>query len=106
NLTTFSGDNKAWPIYLLLSNSVSTVHKKPSTLAMIIVALLPIPPKYTKQQKAAQADAQRQVNRYILHLALEQVLMLMCNPRKYGNDLPCADGKVWNHFSYLFSSHG
>ena len=76
-------------------------------MAMILVALLPVPPKLTKQQKASQADAQRQVNRRILHSALEQVFEPMRDPGKYGIDLPCADGKVWKSFPNSFlRNHG
>ena len=94
HLTNFSGDKKAWPVYLTLGNIVSTVRNKPSAMAMILVALLPVPPKFSKQQKAAQMDTQRDINRQILHLVLEQVFQPLCDPGKHGIDLPCADGKV------------
>jgi len=63
-------------------------------MAMILVALLPVPPKFSKQQKAAQAEKQRDINRLILHSVLEQVFQPMCGPGQRGIDLPCADGKV------------
>ena len=93
HLTNFSGDKKAWPVYLTLGNIVSTVRNKPSAMAMILVALLPVPPKFTKQ-KAAQIDAQRGVNRHILHSVLEQVFQPLHIPGQHGIELPCADGKV------------
>ena len=62
-------------------------------MAMILVALLPVPPKL-KNRKAAQINARREVNRRILHSVLEQVFQPMCGPGQHGIDLPCADGKV------------
>lgn len=93
HLTNFSGDKKAWPVYLTIGNIVSTVRNKPSAMAMILVALLPVPPKL-KGQKAAQVDAQRDVNRRILHSVLEQVFQPMRSPGQHGIELACADGKV------------
>ena len=93
HLTNFSGDKKAWPVYLTLGNIVSTIRNKPSAMAMILIALLPVPPKLTKQ-KAAQMDAQRDANRHILHAVLEQVFQSTCSPGQHGIELPCADAKV------------
>jgi len=37
---------KEWPVYLSLGNIDSTISSKPSNLASILVALLPVPRKY------------------------------------------------------------
>ena len=62
-------------------------------MAMILVALLPAPPKLTKQ-KAGQIDAQRDANRHILHAVLEQVSQSICSPGQHEIELPCADARV------------
>ena len=93
HLTNFSGDKKAWPVYLTLGNIVSTVLNKPSTKAMILLALLPVPPKLSKQS-AAQTEDQRDMNRRILHAVLEQIFQPMCGAGSNGIEMSCADGKV------------
>ena len=45
HLTTFSGDEKLWPIYISISNIDSTICNKPTMHAWILLALWPIPPK-------------------------------------------------------------
>jgi hypothetical protein len=35
-----------WPVYLSLGNIDSTIRSKPSNDTSILVALLPVPPKY------------------------------------------------------------
>ena len=67
---------------------------------MILLALLPIPPKFTKQT-AAQTDAQRERNRHILHSVLEQVLQPMCSAGEEGVEMSCSDGKVRRCFPIL-----
>jgi hypothetical protein len=46
HLTNNSGDKKEWPVYLSLRNIDSTIRSTHSNLARILVALLPVPPKY------------------------------------------------------------
>lgn len=46
HLTNFAGDKKAWPVYLTIANIPSKIRNKPTNMAIILIALLPIPPKF------------------------------------------------------------
>ena len=67
---------------------------------MILLALLPVPPKFTKQS-AAQTDTQRELNRHILHSVLQQIFQPMCNAGENGIEMSCSDGKVRMCFPIL-----
>jgi hypothetical protein len=63
-LTNLSRDTKAWPVYRTIGNILSGTGNKPTNMAMILVALLPIPPKLTG---GSSADSHpREANRVIL----------------------------------------
>ena len=62
-LTNFSRDKKAWLLYLTIGNLLSTVRNKPSRLATVLLALLPVPlkigdviPLVAKQYTGIKAD--------------------------------------------------
>jgi hypothetical protein len=61
HLSNFSGDKKAWPVYVTIGNINSKTRNSPTTMAILLLALLPVPPKFT-QQSAAADDRQRQIN--------------------------------------------
>lgn len=44
-LTTYSGDKKAWPIYLTIGNISQAFRGKLSNHTTVLLAFLPIPPK-------------------------------------------------------------
>ena len=64
-LTDFSGDKKAWPIYLTIGNIHSSIRNKYSYLAHIVLAFLPVPPKF-RRNSASDDRAQRDLNQQVL----------------------------------------
>lgn len=68
-------------------------------MAMILLALLPVPPKFKSDK--AHDDQQREVNRHTLHATLEQLLSPLQAPGKNGIELSCADGKRRRCFPVL-----
>jgi len=46
HLTNYSRDGNEWPVYFSVGNINSTIGSKPPNLANIVVALVPVPPKY------------------------------------------------------------
>ena len=60
NLTNFSGDKKAWPVYITIGNLPSARCKSAGSMAVLLLVLLPIPPKLSKSSKADQH--QRKIN--------------------------------------------
>jgi len=60
NLTNFSRDKKAWPVYLTIGDLPSARRNSLGSMAVLLLALLPIPPKLSKFSKADQR--QRKIN--------------------------------------------
>ena len=90
-LTNFSGDKKAWPIYLTIGNILSSTRNKKSKHATVLLALLPVP---LKMLGIAARDAQeRQVNNEIHCELMEAILARMVALGKSGLKVECADGK-------------
>jgi len=49
---TSPGDKKAWPVYITLGNLPSGRRNSPTSIAVLLLALLPIPSKLSKSSKA------------------------------------------------------
>src|SRR5437588_5689512 len=64
HLSNFSGDKKVWPVYIVLGNLPVTRHNVPGSIAVLLLVLLPIPPKFSKSSSAD--ELQRQINADIL----------------------------------------
>lgn len=92
-LTNFSGDKKAWPVYLTIGNLPGPVRNSPSAHAQICVALLPVPPKF--RGNAASQAQQRSWNFEILYQAMTLILdPLRTIDKAHGIPMPCADGRI------------
>jgi len=98
HLSDFSGDKKAWPIYLTIGNILSKYRNKPSNHCVITLALLPIPPK----RKNLTFEQQESIDR-ILQRILKSILQPLNNVSQTGIILDCSDNHKWVCFSYLYS---
>ena len=99
-LTNFSRDKKAWPLYLTIRNLPSTVRNKPSRLATVLLALLPVPPKIgdvtplvAKQYAGMKAD--------VHHRVLQAILQPLKDVGKDGINIECADFQTHRCFPIL-----
>jgi len=72
HLSNLSGDKKAWPLYITLGYLPSTRRNRPRSIAGLLLALLPIPPKLSKSTAAAQH--QRRINGETLQLVFHSCL--------------------------------
>jgi hypothetical protein len=97
HLTNFSGDKKAWPIYLTIGNIKSTTRNKPSSMALILLALLPVPPKL-KDSRSIDVSSE---NNCITHRVLSIILEGLVEPGQNGVTLDCADGQRRHCFPVL-----
>jgi len=113
-LTDFSGDKKAWPIYLTIGNIHSSIWNKYSYLAQIVLAFLPVPPKF-QRNSASDDRAQRDINQQVL-CDIAKIVLEPVTRYPEGGDInsgalwPCSDGKLrrcWPILaSWLTGSHG
>jgi hypothetical protein len=96
HLTNYSGDKKEWPLYLSLGNIDLTIRSKPSDLARIGVALLPVPPTdHIKGHGKTTALKEQQIhNREVLRKVFELIfrpLDALCNA---GQHIHLVDGRM------------
>jgi len=106
-LMDFSGDKKAWPIYLTIGNIHSSIRNKYSYLAHIVLAFLPVPPKFQRNSASddrAQRDIGQQVLCDIAKIVLEPVTRF---PKgvyiNSGSLWPCSTGKMRRNWPILAS---
>src|ERR1700760_1548476 len=92
-LTNFSGDKKAWPVYLTIGNILSRTRNSPAKMPILLLALLPVPPKLTGES-APKNEAQRQTNADALRADFDLVLAPLQEVVQEGTVMDCADGKT------------
>jgi len=53
-LSNFSGDKKAWPVYVMIGNILPRTRYSGVRMSILLLALLQLPPKFTGE--SARAD--------------------------------------------------
>ena len=99
HLSNFSGDKKAWPVYITLSNLPSTWRNSPGSMAVPLLALLPVPPKLSKSTPADKH--QRRINAETLQLVFQLLFEPLQAVTRKGVNIDCADSKVGRCFPVL-----
>ena len=99
HLANFSSDKKVWPVYLILGNLLSGPRNSPTSMAVLLRALLPIPQKLSKSCKADQH--QREINTDTLQEVFELIFAPLQYPAHDGVPIDCADGNVQRGFPIL-----
>ena len=92
NLTNFSGDKNAWPVYITIGNLLSARRNNPGSLAVLLLALLPVPPKLFMSSKADRR--QRKINADTLQNVFELIFAPLQDVVHVGIPIEGADGKV------------
>jgi len=99
HLTNISLYKKAWPVYFTRGKLLSGRRNSPTSMAVLLLALLPIPPKLSKSSKADQH--QRQINADTLRDVFEHIFAPLQDPAHDGVPINCTDGKVRRCFPLL-----
>jgi hypothetical protein len=90
HLTQFSGDQKAWPVYMTVGNIHSQLRMRPTSRVQMLVALLPVPPKF-QHIRAVQDEQFRRIARQTLHSVIAKLLAPLLSFQIDGNH-----GQVWD----------
>jgi hypothetical protein len=92
HLTNFSGDKKAWPLYMTIGNLSTKVRCKPTMQSVVLVALLPI---HLKMKKMAESlkELQREWNAKVANRVLEYIFRSLGSAERCKFNALCADGK-------------
>ena len=99
-LTNFSGDKKAWPVYMTIGNILSRTQNSPTNMPILLLALLPVPPKLIYESVRAD-EIQRQMNADALQAVFDLILAPLQEIANDGAVMDCLDGKC----AYGFTSY-
>lgn len=92
-LTTYTGDKKAWPIYLTIGNISQAFRGKPSNHATVLLAFLLIPPKVGKVGATIKRQIQKNTHR-IIQIILGHILLSIQVEENNPLIALCGDGKA------------
>ncbi|RPA99359.1 hypothetical protein L873DRAFT_1643819, partial [Choiromyces venosus 120613-1] len=92
HLTNFLGDKKAWPVYVTIGNILSRTRNSPTKMPILLLALLPVPPKFTRESACAD-KLQRQINADALRAVFDLALAPLVKIAQDGVVMDCAHGK-------------
>ena len=93
HLTNFSGNKKAWPVYLMIGNIHSWTRNSSSKMAIILVPILPSLPKFSSKT-AKTRSAQGMTNDEVLEAVFSFIFELMETIMPHGKEMYCLDGQV------------
>ena len=90
-LTQFSGNKKAYPVYLTLGNLPKSIRRKPSKRACILIAYLSV--DKIKQDKLTNQE-HRSRNQRLFHESMRLILEPLRDAGRNGVDMCSGDGAV------------
>ena len=89
SLSVFSGDKKAWPVYMTIGNISKDIRRQVSSHATILVGYLPVSKLECFQRKTRTLAGQR-----LFHRAMTSLVHPLIDAGLHGKALVCADGFV------------
>lgn len=89
NLTRFSGDKFAWPVYITVGNIEKATRRKPSENAVILLGYLPV----TKLDKII-ASERSGLQHQLFHSCMKELLAPLIKAGSEGVKIRCSDGQV------------
>ncbi|RPB03036.1 hypothetical protein L873DRAFT_1671269, partial [Choiromyces venosus 120613-1] len=92
HLTNFSGDKKAWPVYVTIGNILSRTRNSPTKMPILLLALLPVPPRFTRESACAD-ELQCQINADTLRAVFDLALAPLVKIAQDRVVMDCPDGK-------------
>jgi Plavaka transposase len=97
-LSQFSGDKQAWPVYLSIGNIEKAVRRQPSKRGTILLAYIPVTKLECLSPKEGQGRAYR-----LFHYCMAQIIKPLIEAGKMGVSMTCADNYIRHVFPILAS---
>ncbi|KAG9080488.1 hypothetical protein FRC06_006521 [Ceratobasidium sp. 370] len=96
-MTIFSGNQKAWPVYMSLGNIDSKIRRQPSERATLLIGFIPV----SNLSNISDADKKSQCGWQLFHSCMESILEPLKELSRTGLDVLCADGGLRRVFPIL-----
>lgn len=96
-LSTFRGDQSAYPVYLSIGNIEKDIRRKPSQRATLLIGYLPTSPLLS----FAHDQDRREAGWALFHYCIGRILEPLIEAGKSGVDMICADGFIWPVYPIL-----
>ncbi|CDO71969.1 hypothetical protein BN946_scf184943.g3 [Trametes cinnabarina] len=92
-LSRFSGDKQAWPVYLSIGNIAKTIRRQPSKHATILIGYIPVTKLECFTRKTRSVEGY-----HVFHECMRSILEPLVAAGKSGIEMTCTDGGVrWVH---------
>ena len=92
-LTNFSGDKKAWQVYVTIGNILPRIRNSPVRIPILLLVLLPMPSKFSGESGRAD-ETQRQINADSLRAVFDLIFAPLQPVAQDGTVMDCSDGKT------------
>ncbi|KAF7288334.1 hypothetical protein HMN09_01403100 [Mycena chlorophos] len=97
-LSSFSGDKQAWPVYITIGNISKSIRRQPSAHATMLLGYIPV----AKLDKLGFSKARKQFRGYqVFHDCMRQIVEPLVKAGTKGVEMACADGWLRKSFPIL-----